>query len=110
MEGSPRRYNRLIALGSPGPPSGGHMLPASTAKRHSRLIAPLAIALMPLLGSVAMADTDARLADAAMKRDTAAVRALVEQKVDVNAPGRDGTPALHWLVRVADLELAEPVI
>ena len=33
------------------------------------------------------------LADAAMKRDTAAVRALVEQKVDVNAPGRDGTPA-----------------
>ena len=76
------------------------MLPASTATRHSRLIAPLAIALMPLLGSVAMADTDARLADAAMKRDTAAVRALVEQKGDVNASGRDGTPALHWLVRV----------
>ncbi len=86
------------------------MLPASTATRHSRLIAPLAIALMPLLGSVAMADTDARLADAAMKRDTAAVRALVEQKVDVNAPGRDGTPALHWLVRVDDLDSARLLI
>jgi ankyrin repeat protein len=86
------------------------MLPASTATRHSRLIAPLAIALMPLLGPVAMADTDARLADAAMKRDTAAVRALIEQKVDVNAPGRDGTPALHWLVRVDDLDSAKLLI
>ena len=45
-----------------------------------------------------------------MKRDTAAVRALVEQKVDVNAPGRDGTPALHWLVRVDDLESARLLI
>ena len=41
-----------------------------------------------------------------MKRDTAAVRALVDQKVDVNAPGQDGTPALHWLVRVDDVETA----
>ena len=49
---------------------------------------------------------DTRIADAAMKRDTAAVRALVEQKVDVNAPGKDGTPALHWLVRVDDLDSA----
>ena len=45
-----------------------------------------------------------------MKRDTAAVRKLVEQKVDVNAPGRDGTPALHWLVRVDDLETAQMLI
>ena len=45
-----------------------------------------------------------------MKRDTAAVRALVDQKVDVNAPGRDGTPALHWLVRVDDLETARLLI
>jgi ankyrin repeat protein len=59
-----------------------------------------------LIASVANAQAqhDPRLADAAMKRDTAAVRALVEQKVDVNAPGRDGTPALHWIVRVDDLE------
>src|SRR5271166_364070 len=86
------------------------MLPPSSATRRSRVIAPLAIALMPLLASVAMAETDARLADAAMKRDTAAVRALVEQKVDVNAPGRDGTPALHWLVRVDDLDSAKLLI
>ena len=45
-----------------------------------------------------------------MKRDTATVRALVEQQVDVNAAGRDGTPALHWLVRVDDLETARLLI
>jgi len=53
------------------------------------------------------ADRDTRLADAAMNRDAAAVRALLQQKnVDVNAPGRDGTPALHWTVRVDDVETA----
>jgi len=45
-----------------------------------------------------------------MKRDTAAVRSLVQQKVDVNAPGKDGTPALHWMVRVDDLQTAELLI
>jgi len=52
------------------------------------------------------AETDARLADAAMKRDAATVRTLLQEKVNVNAPGRDGTPALHWMVRVDDLETA----
>jgi ankyrin repeat protein len=41
-----------------------------------------------------------------MRNDTAAVRALLAQKVDVNAPGVDGTPALHWAVRVDDLATA----
>ena len=41
-----------------------------------------------------------------MKRDGAAVRALLGQKVDVNAPGKDGTPALHWAVREDDLATA----
>jgi ankyrin repeat protein len=84
------------------------MLPARTTT--SRLIAPLAIALMPLLGSVPLAETDARLADAAMKHDMVAVRSLLEQHVDVNTPGSDGTPALHWLVRVDDLESARLLI
>jgi len=62
------------------------------------------------LALAAPAGADARLAEAAMKRDTAAVRALVQQKVDVNAPGRDGTPALHWIVRVDDIETAQLLI
>ena len=38
----------------------------------------------------AAAGVETRLADAAMKRDVAAVRALIAKKVDVNAPGSDG--------------------
>src|SRR5207249_12323817 len=69
--------------------------------------------MIPLLlfaSFMVFAGTDSRLADAAMKRDTAAVRTLLQQKVDVNAPGKDGTPALHWLVRVDDLETARLLI
>jgi ankyrin repeat protein len=50
------------------------------------------------------------LADAAMHRDMAAVRSMLNQKADVNAPGADGTPALHWVVRVDDLEMARLLI
>ena len=53
---------------------------------------------------------DTRLAEAAMKRDTPTMRTLLAQKVDVNAPGTDGTPALHWVVRVDDLEMASLLI
>src|SRR5262245_54714930 len=58
----------------------------------------------------APAGNDVRLADAAMRRDVAAVRSLLQQKVDVNAPGKDGTPALHWVVRVDDLDTADLLI
>ena len=42
-----------------------------------------------------------------MRRDVAAVRTLIGQKVDVNTPGQDGTPALHWAVRVDDVATAK---
>jgi ankyrin repeat protein len=65
-------------------------------------------------GAAPPAAGDTRLADAASRRDTSTVRALLElngpQKVDVNGPGRDGTPALHWLVRVDDLATARLLI
>lgn len=61
-----------------------------------------------LLATPAGADT--RLGDAAMKRDVAAVRSLLQQKVDVNEPGKDGTPALHWMVRVDDIETVQLLI
>jgi len=66
------------------------------------------IALAPRVGLAA--DPATRLADAAMQRDLAAVRALVAQKVDVNAPGSDGTPALHWAVRVDDVPTARLLV
>jgi ankyrin len=65
-----------------------------------------AVAAWGLLAVDAFAAGDTRLADAANRRDIAAVRALLAQKVDVNGTGRDGTPALHYAVRVGDAETA----
>jgi ankyrin len=71
---------------------------------------PALIFALGVPGLSAAADGDTRLADAAMKRDTAAVRTLIAQKVDVNAPGTDGSPALHWAVRVDDAAMAKQLI
>ena len=68
-------------------------------------------ALVFLTSPAFAAERDTRLADAAMNRDVATVRTLLQQKsIDVNAPGRDGTPALHWTVRVNDLETASALL
>src|ERR1051325_363860 len=66
----------------------------------------LVACLTALLGGSVLAAVDTRLADAAMNRDVATVRSLIAQKVDVNAPGNDGTPPLHWVVRADDVDLA----
>ena len=50
------------------------------------------------------------VADAAMKGNRDAVRALLLRKADVNAPQIDGTTALHWAVRSDDAELADVLI
>lgn len=48
----------------------------------------------------------APLADAAMRRDVATVRALVARGADVNAPQGDGMTALHWAARFNQAEIA----
>jgi len=50
------------------------------------------------------------VADAAMRGDTAAVRALLAQKADVNAPQADGATALHWAAYRSDKEMADILI
>ena len=50
------------------------------------------------------------VADAVMKGDTAAVRALLGQKADVNAPQADGSTALHWAVFRSDVAAADLLI
>jgi ankyrin repeat protein len=59
-----------------------------------------ALLAWPLLASAA--GERSALADAAMNRDAAAVRTLLAQGADANAPGAYGTPALHWAIRVED--------
>ncbi len=47
------------------------------------------------------------LPDAAMNSDRQALRALIDQKADVNAAQPDGMTALHWAVRLDDIETAK---
>jgi len=63
-----------------------------------------------LLSVVDAAAASSELADAAMRRNTDAVRSLLQRKADVDAPQIDGTTALHWAVRWDDLETAEMLI
>jgi ankyrin repeat protein len=51
-----------------------------------------------------------RLADAAMRGDRQAVRALLEQGADVNASQPDGMTALHWASRRDDVETATALV
>jgi ankyrin repeat protein len=89
--------------------AGGRMALGTGGIVRSLLMASAASLLMAVNVSAAP-DGDTRLAEAAMKRDANAVRALVAMGVDPNAPGKDGAPALHWLVRVDDLETARLLI
>ena len=51
------------------------------------------------------ATTHADVADAAMRGDMDAVRKLIAQKADVNAPQADGATALHWAVFKSNKEM-----
>ena len=66
--------------------------------------------LVVLLSVVTAGAATSELADAAMKRNREAVRSLLQRKADVNAPQIDGTTALHWAVRLDDLETADLLI
>ncbi len=50
------------------------------------------------------------LADAVEKSDGAAVRLLLKQRVDVNAPQADGMTALHWAARRDQLEMVKQLV
>jgi len=63
-----------------------------------------------LPGAILLGAPASDVADAAMKGNKDAVRALVQQKANVNAPQADGTTALHWAVQADDLELADLLI
>jgi ankyrin repeat protein len=48
---------------------------------------------------------DSPVADAAMRGDAEAVRALLKQGADVNAPQGDGSTALHWAAETNNVEI-----
>jgi ankyrin repeat protein len=71
-----------------------------------RVFAGLVLSLL-LFPPIARAST---LHDAAAAGDLTAVRALLKQGGDVNAPGPDGATALHWAVRADALAVVDALI
>jgi ankyrin repeat protein len=75
-----------------------------------RVVVCLSVALVWSISAAALHAADSPLADAAMRGDRDAVRSLLKQKVDVNAPQGDGTTALHWAANRDDVEMAKMLI
>src|SRR5712671_5548292 len=72
-----------------------------------RILECLAIVLLSAASAQAAAS---EVADAVMKGNKEALRALLLKKADVNAPQVDGTTALHWAVQADDLATADLLI
>jgi len=62
------------------------------------------LAVVAMTAMVGAAPTSAPVADAAMKGDHAAIRALLQQGADVNAAQGDGMSALHWAADRGDAD------
>jgi ankyrin repeat protein len=83
---------------------------ASSKTRFANPIALAAVALLLSIASLQAAGPTAPLADAAEKLDRARVRALLNQRVAVNAPQVDGMTALHWAAYHDDPEMVEQLL
>ena len=74
--------------------------------RH--LVGTCAVGLLLSLGAMSsLGAATSEVANAVMRGDTAAVRALLAQKAAVNATQADGATALHWAVYRADPALTD---
>ena len=77
-----------------------------------RLLGAFSLSLLGafVLSTTLAAAADSPVADAAMKGDKVAVRALLKSGGDVNAAQGDGMTALHWASIKGDAELAQMLI
>ena len=74
----------------------------------SRFLSYVVVLLAATVGVAAAADL--RLIDAVKNRNIEAVRFLLSQRVDVNAPQGDGATALHWAVHFDDLSTTDLLV
>ena len=65
---------------------------------------------MLLIIAPGVAHADVRLIDAVKAGNKTAVRTLLDQRVDVNAPQADGTTVLHWAASGDDPEILQLLI
>lgn len=71
---------------------------------------PIGIVIVAVLASLSAAGNSLPLIDAVKAGNVETVRALIKQRVDVNAASPDGTTALHWAVKSNSRELAQVLI
>src|SRR5688572_11649041 len=74
-------------------------------RRSGRLL--IVVWCLAGMASSAAQTVDHRLIDATRNEDAAAVRALLKQRVDVNATAADGFTALHWAAQRNNLQLVD---
>ena len=78
---------------------------------QTKRLASLLLFLVPVtMSSATAASPDLRLVDAMAERDTALVRALLEEGIDVNIPRADGATALLWAAHWDDGEAVELLV
>jgi ankyrin repeat protein len=76
----------------------------------NKIAALLALVCMVFAGGALAADADLRLVQALAHQDMEAGRALIRQKVDVNAREPGGASAIAWAAHWDDLETADMLI
>src|SRR5262245_62262825 len=84
---------------------GGNEMAIAVRRISLWAVPPLLLIFVATL--VAAAAADVRLAEAMARRDKATVRALLKQRVDVNAAMPDGATALLWAVHWDDFEAVD---
>jgi uncharacterized protein len=82
----------------------------SFLRRLTRGLLPAVIVTVAAAAIPDPAFADERLIAAVKRRDVAAVRSLVQARVNVNNPEGDGTTALHWAVQADDIEMTMALI
>ena len=76
--------------------------------RVRAVLAGVCLLLLPTaISHVSAAGSDLRAVDAMAARNTALVRALLDEGVDVNSARGDGATALHWAAHWDDADAAE---
>ena len=68
------------------------------------------MASVMLISAIFPAASAGPLADAAERGDAAAVREVLKARPDLDEPGHDGTPALHWAVFRQDVDIARRLL
>ena len=80
------------------------------SKKVYRGVVGCVLSLVVTIGTTSVFGQDSRLVDAAARQEAHIVRALLDDKVDVNAPRADGATALLWAAHWDDLDLASRLL